>query len=376
MATATIKIAIEAQTAMLQKGFGEAKQAINNLEGSMAKNVAGGMAIFTAGLVAVQGALATVQGAISSVKQAFDEMDQVADTAARLGTSSDALVALGYAAQMSGSSAETLNGALEKMQNLIGEAANGSDTAAKAFAQLGLSVDDLKGLSADQAFAAISEQMQHVGSATDRTKIAIDIFGKSGGELVQLLGQGSEGLNAMGKEAEGLGLLMGDAREGVSSVNDSLDKMKMAWRAFVQQIAVLVAPAITAVANALATVVGWFNKLMGRGTGAEAPFKAYETSAKKAAITIDETMKATEKSAEKSAEKIKETWRDIPKPQEWETPAIGAITRNSAAGFSAVQAATRDRQDRERYHREMLIYLARVEAAVLKSGIEAVPVMI
>ena len=242
MATATIKIAIEAQTAMLQKGFGEAKQAINSLEGSMAKNVAGGMAMFTAGLAAVQTALAAVKGAAASVMQAFDEMDQVSDMASRLGTSSDALVALGYAAQQSGSSAETLNGALEKMQNLIGEGAAGNETAAAALGRLGLSISELKGLSADQAFAAIAEQMQQVESSTDRTKIAIDIFGKSGGELVQLLGQGSEGLNAMGVEAESLGLLMGDAREGVQSVNDSLDKMKIAWRAFVQQIAVLVAP--------------------------------------------------------------------------------------------------------------------------------------
>lgn len=376
MATATIKIAIEAQTAMLQKGFAEAKGAINSLEGSMAKNVAGGMAMFTAGLAAVQGALAAVGGAISSVKQAFDEMDQVADTAARLGTSSDSLVALGYAAQMSGSSAETLNGALEKMQNLIGEGAAGNETAAKAFAQLGLTIAELKGMSADQAFAAIAEQMQGVGSATDRTKIAIDIFGRTGGELVQLLGQGAEGLNAMGAEAEGLGLLMGGAREGVSSVNDALDKMRAAWRAFVQQVAVLVAPAITAIANALATVVGWFNKLMGRGTGAEAPFKAYETSAKKAAITIDETMKSTEKSAAKSAEKIKESWRDIPKPQDWKTAGIGAATRGTAAGFSAVQEANRARQDDERRHRDMISWLAKIYQAQQENAIRVQAVSI
>ena len=86
-------------------------------------------------------------------------------------------------------------------------------------------------MSPDAQFAAISDAMSGVGLASDKTRLAMDIFGKSGGALIQLLGSGSEGLNQFGKEAEDLGLLMGDAREGVGGVNDAIDKMKMAWGA-------------------------------------------------------------------------------------------------------------------------------------------------
>jgi methyl-accepting chemotaxis protein len=334
------------------------------------------MAMFTAGMAAVQAAISAVSGAINSVMASFDEMDRVADTSARLGVASDQLVALGYAAQQSGSSADTLNSALEKMQNNIGEASAGSESAKAAFERLGLSVETLKGMSADQAFAAISDKMAGVGSATDRTKIALDIFGKSGGELIQLLSGGSDGLNAMGAEAESLGLMLGNAREGVGGVNDSIDKMKAAWGGFVQQVGILVAPAIEKIATALATVVGWMNQLFGAANRTDGTFKTFGTEASKAATVVTKAVKASESAAKESAKAIKETFASVPKPSDWKTEGIGAITRGSAAGFSAVQEAQRQRQDEERRHRESTSWYARIERAVVDSRITVSPVSI
>lgn len=371
MATAAkISIAIEAQTATLQKGFAEAKQAINGLGAGMSGSVAAGMAKFHAGLLAVQGALATVRGAVQSVLGAMDQMGEVDEFAQRLGMSADALTVLGYAAEQTGSSQEGLSMALQRMQNTIGEAATGSAMAAHALGQLGLSVESLKGLSADQQFAAIAEQMQQVGDKTKRTQITLDIFGRSGGELINLLSGGAEGLNEFGKEAEAMGLLMGDARSGVEAAGDSINKMKRAWGAFVQQVAVLVAPAIAAIAEGLAAVVGWFNRLMGRATGAGDVFTSYEGAAKKAVVEVEKSVKSTEKTAKRAAEKIKEAWRDIPKPQEITTPSIGAVTRASAAGFSAVQEARRQAEDNRRYQAKVLEYLQRVEQAVKGNKIQ------
>ena len=75
MATAAkISIAIEAQTATLQKGFDEAKQAIGSLSAGMSNSVAMGMAKFQAGMVAVKAVIGSVQGAIASVLGAMDQM--------------------------------------------------------------------------------------------------------------------------------------------------------------------------------------------------------------------------------------------------------------------------------------------------------------
>lgn len=371
MATAAkISIAIEAQTATLQKGFAEAKQAINGLGAGMSGSVAAGMAKFHAGLLAVQGALASVRGAISAVRGAMAELDQQAKIAARIGADADQLTALGFAADLAGSSTENFNRSIEKMQNTLGDAREGNATAIKAFNDLGLKVSDLEGMQADQVFAAIAEQIQLLGDDTQATRIAMDIFGRSGGELLPMLKGGAEGLNEMGQQAEKMGLLLGGARAEVEAANDAIDAMKRSWGAFVQQVAVAVAPALKAIADIMTSIVSKFNWLMGKGTGATGAFKEYESSAKKAAITVEKTLKATEKTAKRAAEKIKEAWRDIPKPQEITTPSIGAVTRASAAGFSAVQEARRQAEDNRRYQAKVLEYLQRVEAAVKGNKIQ------
>lgn len=370
MATAAkISIAIEAQTATLQKGFAEAKQAINGLSAGMSGSVAAGMAKFHAGLLAVQGALASVRGAISAVRGAMAELDQQAKIAARIGADADQLTALGFAADLAGSSTENFNRSIEKMQNTLGDAREGNATAIKAFNDLGLKVSDLEGMQADQVFAAIAEQIQLLGDDTQATRIAMDIFGRSGGELLPLLKDGAEGLNEMGQQAEKMGLLFGGSRAEVEAANDAIDAMKRSWGAFVQQVAVAVAPALKAIADIMTSIVSSFNWLMGKGTGATGAFKEYESSAKKAAITVEKTLKATERVAVKVAQKIKESWKEIPKPQEIATPAIGAVTRASSAGFSAVQEARRKAADDRRYQAKVVEYLQRVEAAIKRDRI-------
>ena len=368
---AKISIQIDAQTATLQKGFGEAKAAINNLGASMSGSVAMGMAKFNLGLAAVKGALATVQGAINAVMGAMDDMGKMDEFATRLGMSADSLTVLGYAAEQTGASQETMNASLQKMQNLIGEAAAGSKTAAQAFDQIGLSVGQLMEMTPDEQFTAIADKIQDVGSASQRTKIALDIFGKSGGELINLLAGGSEGLDVFGKEAEQIGLLMGNARSDVEAAGDSINKMKRAWGAFVQQVAIAVAPALATIAEELATIIGSFNEIM--GIHSVKIVGSTKVLAKKAARAAAEEMEQLTKSAERAATKIKDVFKDIPKPADWTTPGIGAATRGSAAGFSAVQEANRAKQDADRRHRELIAWQARIERAVLASAIRVVP---
>lgn len=424
MASATVSIHLEAQTATLKKGFDEAKQAIHSLDANMGMSVAKGMAMFNVGLGAVKAALGAVQGAIASVMNAFDEMGKMQDFAERLGMSSDALTVLGFAAEQTGASQDSLNNSLQKMQNALAEAAQGTGSGEKAFRELGLSIADLQAMKPDAQFAAIADALTGVGSVSDRTRLVLDIFGKSGGELTNMLAGGSAGLNAFGTEAERMGLLLGQGREGVESAGDSIDKMKRAWGGFVQQIAVLVAPALTMIAEGLATIVGWFNRLIGSATGAEGTFKKF--AAVKTTVSIaDPAAEAAKKKADAEAEAARKKIEDRGKAvteslrtpmqiyrdtvaelntlvnagtiswdtynagvkkaveslsgahkaaKDFTTPGIGAVTRNSTEGFSAVQAAKRQRDDSERRHRESITTLLKIVSAIYASSIEIAPV--
>src|SRR3990167_3944419 len=112
---AKISIQIDAQTATLQKGFGEARAAIQKLDAGMSSNVAMGMAKFTAGLTVIRARFSAAQRGRGSFMSAMDEMGKMDEFASRLGMSADALTVLGYAAEQSGASQETMNAALQKM---------------------------------------------------------------------------------------------------------------------------------------------------------------------------------------------------------------------------------------------------------------------
>lgn len=375
MATAAkISIAIEAQTATLQKGFNEAKSAIKQLDAGMSSHVAMGMAKFQAGMFAVQGAVGAVTGALSSMKQSMDDVDAMAKWAGRLGMSADALTVLGFAAEQAGSSQEGMNNALEKLQKLLGEAAAGSKQARQTFDDLHLSFQQLLHMSPDEQFAAIAGAMQNVGTNAERTKIAMDLFGRSGAQLNNLLSEGTEGLRKYGEEAKKLGLLLGDARGGVEAAGDAMNALNRSWGAMKQRFAIGIADPLSAVVGVAAEWMGWI-----QGFNYSTEYKIVGSTkylAKKAAQEAEQQLKETQKTAEKAVEKIKDTWKDIPKPQDYATPSIGAVTMGTAAGFSAVQEALRKAADDRRYQEKVLVYLQRVEAAIKANKIQVATVNI
>jgi hypothetical protein len=421
---AKISIQIDAQTATLQKGFGEATAAIKKLDAGMSGSVAAGMAKFAAGWIAIQGAIGAARGVMSTFLQTVDSMSAEQDWADRLGIAADELAALGYAAEQTGASQEILNASLQKMQNNLSDAGQEGGTAVKALQELNLSAQQLRELTPDRQFVAIAEAMSQVSNQGDRTRLTLDVFGKSGGELNNLLREGSKGLNSYAMEAEQLGLKMGDARKYVEAFGDELHKLEVAWRSTKGNIAAgwaLVLEDQTSIASRiLGTVHSWFTTDFGTAVGSanalakkEARELEQQLKQTKAAADVEAALKkmtvrgnsltesmrtpgevyrdsltelnalvqkgvitwSTYARASKGAlQNLRDFWRDTLKPQDWTTPGIGAATRGSAAGFSAVQEAGRAKQDNDRRHRELISWQARIEAAILKDTITIAPV--
>lgn len=374
---ASIQIRLDAQTAELKKGMAEGRKAINNLGKGMSGSVAMGMAKFTAGLAAVKAALASVRGAINAVSMAMGELDETAKFASRIGASADQLTILGFAAEQTGASTRTMNMGLQRMTRRISEAAAGTGEAQGALRELGLSAEYLAGLAPDEQFGAIADAMAHVTQQGEKVRLAMKLFDSEGVALVNTLAGGSAQLDEFGRKAEEMGLLLGDNRATVEAANDAINRMKRSWGALVQRVAIAVAPALEAIANVLAKIVGAFNKLFGLGGEAETfggharkAAEAFVPPAEKAVEKVSDTFK---RKADEVTAKAKRAVRQIAMT---ETPGIGAVTRRSGAGFSALQEARRAQQDRARHQRELLEALGRVETAVRESSITVEPVRV
>lgn len=145
---------------------------------------------------------------LAAVKVAADMGSELVGMRAKTGISIEALSALGYAAQVSGSDMESLGGGLAKMQKKIGEGlgrnVEKSIAAKDAFRDIGVSFSELKGLSPDKQFELIANKITSIEDPAKRAQAAISIFGKSGANLLPMM----SGISDKLKEAQDAGLII------------------------------------------------------------------------------------------------------------------------------------------------------------------------
>ncbi|WP_163011310.1 phage tail tape measure protein, partial [Pseudomonas viridiflava] len=93
---------------------------------------------------------------------------------------------LSFAAKLSGSSAETLGGALQKMQINIGAATAGSKELSQMFKGLGINIKDSSGKlkSSDALFDTFVDRISKIKDPSLQAQAAVKIFGKSATELL------------------------------------------------------------------------------------------------------------------------------------------------------------------------------------------------
>jgi hypothetical protein len=175
--------------------------------------------------------LATVGGLVAGpllgVAKVFADVgSQFQDMADRTGTSVEALSELDYAASLSGTSMETLEKGIKKMQQNLADAETGGAGAVKMLESLGLSAAALQGLAPDQQFEMIAERIASIEDPAQRTAAAMDVFGKAGAELLPLMSQGARGIQMMREQGRALGVtISGETAAAAAEFGDKLDSL-------------------------------------------------------------------------------------------------------------------------------------------------------
>ncbi|MDD3212211.1 MAG: hypothetical protein PHY64_00960 [Eubacteriales bacterium] len=176
--------------------------------------------------------LATATGV--AVKQGF-ELTQAAASGAddlltystQTGVSTDTLQKWGYAARFVDTDVSTMTDSMAKMTQQLGQAKNGSETAAAKFTALGVNIYDSSGNLRDSEaiFMDAIDALGNVSNETERDALAMDLFGESAQDLNPLIEAGSARLNELGDEAEAAGLVMsGDALSALGGFDDAMQR--------------------------------------------------------------------------------------------------------------------------------------------------------
>lgn len=198
--------------------------------------------------------------------QAIQLAGALNDTSIRTGIATDALQRLQFAAGLSGSSLEAVSGAVARMQKALVESGEGSEQARQALSQIGLSAGEVFALAPDKQFEAIAVAISGIADPAQRANAAMDLFGRSGAELLPLLenlGTNAEGVAAQ-LSAIG-GPVSAEAIAKVDTLGDQIDVLSAGAKNLSMELVALAATALVPLIEKTNEWVGSLRVLTGGG---------------------------------------------------------------------------------------------------------------
>jgi hypothetical protein len=240
------------------KGLGSLSGVFASLQGhwtGLVASIAGGLSL---------GKFLSDFGKLAETESALLKM------AKRLNDTVENVSALGYVAKKSGMDADAFNIALERMQKNVSNAAKGVEQAtnmvdefgepvgksSKALDELGLRAEVLNKLPLPQKLMEISRAMKDNVEPADQSRVALELFGKSGGGLVLALREGPEAIQKwIDRYAELGGVLTTEGAEAMSKAKAAAGDLSIAWNNFARELYEGVAPAITSTINLLTDLI-------------------------------------------------------------------------------------------------------------------------
>ena len=208
--------------------FADDSKLVRGLRQAEQKLKAFGDSIRNLGLKAI-GLGSAILAPLGAAAKTFADMgSRMWDMAKRTGVSVEALSALSYAAEQSGAGVDAFENGIRRMQRTLYDAGRGLSTATDSLAELGLTIQDLEGLSPEAQFRLLADRLDRIEDPSRKAALAMTIFGRSGTELLPMLEGGAAALDAYEKHARDLGLIM--STEDAAAADVFGDALSDLWK--------------------------------------------------------------------------------------------------------------------------------------------------
>lgn len=230
VAVGKISVDMVAYTGKLLKPVKQAQSAVVSFS-KTASRVGIALGAIAAPIAAAVAGFLTFRKAVSEVGDAMERIDETGKRAERLGIPIEMLTGLEHAAGLADMSVEELGTSLQYMM------------------KKGLAVGDL---------GRISDELKGIEDPVVRMQRVLEIFGRGGAGMVNVLAGGSAALEAMMKDAGALGKTFSQLDfKRVEAANDAITRMKGAWEGITNMAAIAFAPMIESIANWATQAVQW-----------------------------------------------------------------------------------------------------------------------
>ena len=204
-------------------------------------------------LAAAAATAALAAAGAAMIRFGLQTVDAQAKLAQSLGTTVASIQTLERAGELAGVSMSGIEQATKDLTRRLSQAAAGTGPAADALDRLGLSASDLIALPLDQRIGAINAAIAEFVPAAERAAVAGQLFGEEGSIAMSRIDTAT--LRQATEDVLAFGVVVSEQdADQIERTNDAISRLGLIWRGVSNQLAVAAAPALEAVANALAAV--------------------------------------------------------------------------------------------------------------------------
>lgn len=179
------------------------------------------------------------------------------DTSIKLGIATGALQEYRFAAQQAGVDQASLETGFRFLARSAFEAANGGKEASEVYRRLGVNVKDANGnvMGAEDLFADVAGALAGLDNETEKTALAMKVFGRGGQALLPLLAGGAEGIEKLRQEARELGGGFDpEFIKNADELGDNMDKFRFSALTVKNAIGNLLLPVLN---RGVQTLIDW-----------------------------------------------------------------------------------------------------------------------
>lgn len=176
------------------------------------------------GAALVGGSVIAGLGALAS--NAFEMGSALTEAASKVGVTVEALQEMRYVASQNGVAIDTMEGSLNKMTKTLGELQLKNPAVARTFKQLGLSAQEMLGLTPTESFTKIADALSKVQDETTRAALGNKIFGRSYAELKPIVDLGVDGIRRAVEEKRKDGVISTEQAKKLDDLADGWQRLK------------------------------------------------------------------------------------------------------------------------------------------------------
>lgn len=238
----TLTIEMAANIVRLQQDMDKARKSV---EGAMT-DIGNYVDIAKKAFVAFAG-VASVSAFAGMIKGAIDSAEKLHDLSTTTGASVEALSALVSVGKTTGTTAETIAGAMNKLAKNTATVSEDGKGAAAALRALNIDFNDFQRMTPDQKMVAVAKAMEGFADGSGKSAAAMLLMGKSGAELLPYM-------KDLALTGELQAKITAEQAAAADNFNDNLTRLGTSGKAWVKELAMGMIPALDVATQAFTDI--------------------------------------------------------------------------------------------------------------------------